>query len=449
MERRYPRHLVHPQIQLIPLMPLRGNFKIATGLMALAMTLILVSGCVRNPATRKVHAKLLSYESERKIGEETKKKILEQYQVLNSTTVAAYVSKVGQKLANVSDRPTVDFDFTVLDSDLVNAFAAPGGFIFVTRGLMEDMEDESELAMVLGHEIAHVTALHGVQIIQKEMGQNALTILGSIGAAIALGPEALILVSNTASLFSSLYLLGYSRDKELEADNLGLQYLLRAGYDPTASVRFLKKLEHEGQTKVAGWDLYFRTHPQTSERISIINNMVGTDKKVDDAKTGREAYEKILEYLPKVDAAERGTIKDHKYTNEFHRLSIVVPSNWELGFFQHQSLISFRTNDNKAEGRLQVVRMGTTTPKAPDLASSYAKSFGYEFVTGREVLYQAGYGYLGQYRGISARGEPMDIRIFMTVRRNRGYALVIMAPYTNLPQYFLDLEHIMREFKFT
>jgi predicted Zn-dependent protease len=200
------------------------------------------AGCVRNPATHKVHARLLSPEAERKIGEETKKQILEQYRVLESTTVSAYVDRVGQKIARLSDRPTVDYEFTVLDNDLVNAFAAPGGFVFVTRGLLENMHDEAELAMVLGHEIAHVAALHGVQMIQKEMGQNALTILGTIGAAVTLGPEAMLMVANTADLFSSLYLLGYSRDKELEADRLGLQYMLRAGYDPQGSLSFLKQL---------------------------------------------------------------------------------------------------------------------------------------------------------------------------------------------------------------
>src|SRR4029079_4547742 len=112
-----------------------------------------------------------------------------------------------------------------------------------------------ELAMVVGHEIGHVAAMHGVQMIQKEMGQNALSILGTIGAALVAGPEAMMMMANTANLFSSLYLLGYSREKELEADNLGLQYLMRAGYDPHASLRFLKKLESSEDKDMQGWDL--------------------------------------------------------------------------------------------------------------------------------------------------------------------------------------------------
>src|ERR1044071_4612457 len=209
------------------------------GLISLTIFIAFSTSCIRNPATRKMHARLLSAESERRIGEETKKKILEEYQVFKSTTVNAYVDRVGQKLALVSDRPSVNYEFIVLDHDLINAFAVPGGFVFVTRGLLDSIDDEAELAMVLGHEIGHVAAMHGVQMIQKEMGQNALTILGTIGAALVAGPEAMLMMANTANLFSSLYLLGYSRDKELEADNLGVQYVLRAGYDPHASENIL------------------------------------------------------------------------------------------------------------------------------------------------------------------------------------------------------------------
>ena len=412
-----------------------------------SLFLVLLAGCVRNPATHRRHARLLSPEAERKIGETTKERILEQYKVLDNAAVRDYVRRVGERLAQVSDRPTVDYDFTVLDNDLINAFAAPGGFIFVTRGLLQEMNDEAELAMVLSHEIAHVAALHGVQMIQREMGQNALTVLGTIGAALVAGPEAMIMVANTADLFSSLYLLGYSRDKELEADNIGLQYLLRAGYDPHASLRFLRKLQAMDKETARGWDLYFRTHPNTTDRIGIIESMLGQAKK-DEKRSNEAAFREIKALLPKVDPAERGRIEGREYRNRVHEIRLSVPSNWSLGFLHPNALVSFQTDDGVGEGRIQTVSLSSSTATADALAHQYAKDAGFQALHGRELLTQAGYGYLGRYAGLSPSGRLLDIRLLATVRRGKGYVIFCGAPPEKSDSYALDLEQIIRSFRF-
>lgn len=409
--------------------------------------LLLAVGCIRNPATHKVHTRLLSPQAEKKIGIEAKRNILEEYEVLKSTTVTTYVNRVGQRLAQVCDRPTVDYDFTVLDNDLINAFAVPGGFIFVTRGLLESVNDESELAMVLGHEIAHVAALHGVQMIQKEMGQNALTVLGTIGAALTMGPEAMVMISNTANLFSSLYMLGYSRDRELEADNLGLQYMLRAGYDPQGALRFLKVLAAMDSEEAKGWDLYFRTHPSTQQRIDIIESMVG--RPMTEIKPHIESsYQSIKSQLPKVDKERQGEISGLNYSNTFHEIHFNVPSNWMMGFFQPQALVSFRTINNEGEGRIQTVDLSSMTVTAENVAYKFAKNAGFQPQGGRNVLYPAGYGYLGRYYGVSPSGQMLDIRLFATLRRGRGYVLVAGAPPDKADSYALDLEKILRALRF-
>jgi predicted Zn-dependent protease len=418
-----------------------------TALVLAVIAAAAVGGCVKNPATHQRHARLLSPEAEKKIGEQTKKQILEQYHVIGSTQVSAYVGRVGQRLAQVSDRPTVDYDFTVLDSDLINAFAAPGGFVFVTRGLLDAVNDESELAMVLGHEIAHVAAMHGVQMIQKEMGQNALTILGTIGAALVAGPEAMLMVANSASLFSSLYLLGYSRDKELEADNLGLQYLLRAGYDPAASLRFLQQLQKMGDDEARGWDLYFRTHPQTSERISLIKRLIGEESE-NRAETNPAEFQEIKALLPRVDERERGRIAGTSYINKFHGLSLAVPSNWSLGFMHPQALVSFQVTNGDGEGRLQVVAVSSITSTPETLAHRFTKDAGFQELNGREVLYQAGYGFLGRYAGVSPAGKLLDIRLFATVRKGRGYIIMAGVEPEKADSYALDLEQIVRSLRF-
>jgi predicted Zn-dependent protease len=414
--------------------------------------LLTLAACVRNPATHKVNARLLSPAAERKIGLATKKEVLQQYHVFKSTPVSAYVNRIGQKLAQVSDRPTVDYDFTVLDSDMINAFAVPGGFIFVTRGLLEAVDDESELALVLGHEIGHVAALHGVQMIQKEMGQNALTVLGTIGAAITMGPEAMLMVANTANLFSSLYLLGYSREKELEADNLGLQYMLRAGYDPRGALVFLKKLQALDNEHAQGWDLYFRTHPSTDQRIHIIESMIGQSNEAPNTPPPQQnpnEYGRIKSYLPRVTEHERGRITKLSYVNASHGLQMSVPSNWQLGFFHPQALVSFHTINNEAEGRLQVVAIGSTTVNAQQLAEQFADMAGFQGYGGHDALYPAGYCYIGHFAGGSASGEVLDIRLLALIRRGRGYVIFAGAPPEKSDAYALDLEQILRSLKFS
>jgi predicted Zn-dependent protease len=426
-------------------------FRRHSALIALLMGALAFGACVRNPATHKVHARLLSPEAERKIGLAAKKEVISEYHVFKSTEVNMYVNRVGQKLARVCDRPTVDYDFTILDSDLINAFAVPGGFIFVTRGLLEAVDDESELAMVLGHEIGHVAALHGVQMIQKEMGQNALTILGTIGAALTVGPEAMLMVANTANLFSSLYLLGYSREKELEADNLGLQYMLRAGYDPRGALVFLKKLQALDSEHAQGWDLYFRTHPSTDQRIHIIESMIGTENETPNTPPPQRTvneYGMIKALLPRVDKSERGHINGLVYVNIKHDLQMKVPSNWVLGFFHPQSLVSFHTLNNEGDGRLQVVALGSSTVNAEQLADQFGQMAGFQAYGGHDVLYPAGYGYLGHFAGVSAGGELLDIRLLALIRYGRGYVIFCGAPPEKSDAYALDLEQILRSLKF-
>ncbi|OVE77409.1 hypothetical protein BVX98_02575 [bacterium F11] len=423
------------------------NKKILSLVLSSLSLLVLISACIRNPATRKVHTRLLSYEAERRIGKDTKKKILEQYPLFDNKKVTDYVAKIGQDIATLSDRPTVDYEFLVLDSDLINAFAAPGGFIFVTRGLLENIQDEAELAMVLGHEVAHVAALHGVQMIQKEMGQNALTVLGTIGAALVAGPEAMIMINKTGTLFSALYLLGYSREKELEADNLGLQYMLRADYDPRGSLRFLNELQKEDDKKLEGWDLYFRTHPNTVERIDIIQHMIG-EELIKDKKIHQKEFQAIKALLPKVDERERGKIKKNIYQNKAHELLLTIPDNWSFSQIHPQSLVSFQTQDHKGQGRLQVIVPSSGTHSAEGVALNFAKQRGFHPLNGRDVLYRAGYGYLGRFIGYSPRGRPLDYRMFVTLRRGKGYILLCGAPPEKAESYILDLEQILRGLEF-
>lgn len=190
---------------------------------------------------------------------------------LEDERLVTYVNSVAQKLAQASDL-TVPLKITLLESPEINAFALPGGFLYVNRGLIEAVEDESQLAGVIAHETAHVTARHSHRLMKKATVASILYEAARIGAVIATGGVAGVGAYYAIEygfyglgLALNLELLGVSRDYELEADQLGVQYAWNAGYDPSGFIRFFDKMAHtEGYVRGASW---FRTHPPFYQRM--------------------------------------------------------------------------------------------------------------------------------------------------------------------------------------
>jgi predicted Zn-dependent protease len=358
---------------------------------------------------------------------------------------------VGSRLAKVSDRPNLLYDFTILNSDLVNAFAVPGGFVFVTTGLLEQLEDESELAGVLGHEMGHVNAYHGVQMIQKEMGLGTLMTLGAIAMATQVGPEAMAMTMQTANLFTNLYLLGYSRQDELQADRLGFRYVLRAGYNPRGLTRFFRKLEgleNSGEKEAKGWDLYFRTHPPTAERISIIERyMPHTPPSPEEEMAGRQRYLDALVSLPKEKSSSQAKIAGAVFTNAALGITLTLPKSWVYESIHPRYIVDFSSSDGKVRGQLRRDSVERFV-KPQDYAAKVAKEMGFHFLGGHAVLYPCGYAYLGRFVGQNMMGEVTLVRMLATVRDTDGYALICFIPHDESDRYLLSAEQVMRSFRF-
>lgn len=237
----------------------------------LIVPLMALSACSTNEATGKQQfTAFMPASSEAKIGAEEHDKIIAQYGgELKDSTLQAYVESVGQKLVPHTERKDVTYTFTVLDSPIINAFALPGGYIYISRGILAHANDEAELASVIGHEIGHVTARHSAQ----RYSQSVLAGIGGLALSIATNSTA---VNQAFGLGANLYLSAYSRSHEHEADNLGIRYSDRAGYDPLASSRFLTTLDRYRafESKAMGKDdtgnipNYLSTHPVTADRIA-------------------------------------------------------------------------------------------------------------------------------------------------------------------------------------
>jgi predicted Zn-dependent protease len=231
----------------------------AAGVVALA--LLVSSACASNPVTGRREVSFLSEAEEIAIGQRGDAEIRREMGVYQDDELQRYVSGVGQRLAAVSHRPSLPWTFTVVDVPAVNAFALPGGYIYVTRGLLAHLGDESELAGVLGHEIGHVTARHASQQFTRSTG-------GSIGVLLAsIFVPGLAPFSDLASAGLGTLFLKYGRDDELESDRLGVEYAARAGWDPESVPRFLTTLSRLDAMSVRGVPNWLSTHPDPGSRV--------------------------------------------------------------------------------------------------------------------------------------------------------------------------------------
>jgi len=240
-------------------------------LLPVVVLLPVVSACVtQNPATGEQNfTPFMQPEKERQIGAEEHPKMVKQFGgVYDDPRIGGYVASIGGRLASHSERADLKFRFTVLNSPVVNAFALPGGYVYISRGLLALANSEAELASVLGHEIGHVTARHSAQ------RYNKAVILG-LGSALLGAATGNRSVGQMAEMGSAIYLKGHSRDQEHQADELGIRYLARTGYSTLDSVAFLKSLQAESSLARAiagkqGKDpaaSIFSTHPRTAERV--------------------------------------------------------------------------------------------------------------------------------------------------------------------------------------
>ena len=236
------------------------NLLAVAAVAAFAMLAMFAAGCAVNPATGKKEFTLVTPSQEAALGREGYNAAIAEYGLYDDAALAAYVDSVGRRVAAASEQPALPWRFTVLDDAVVNAFAMPGGYIYVTRGLLAHMQSEAQLAGVLGHEIGHVTARHSA----KQITQQQLAGLG-LGIAAAVSPT-FSRYGSVAQQALGLLMLKYSRDDETQADELGVRYAAASNYDPReipGTYRTLKRIaDRAGQSLPS----YMSTHPDPGQR---------------------------------------------------------------------------------------------------------------------------------------------------------------------------------------
>ncbi len=235
---------------------------------------------------------IISTEQEVALGRQFSGEVEKEMKMYDDVEVQSYIDSLGQLLAAHSDRTEIEYHVKVVDTDDVNAFALPGGWLYVNRGLILSAENEAELAAVMGHEIGHIVGKHGARQMTGRIGLSAL--LG-----MALGENPGMVSEMVANLVATGTLLKYGRDMEREADRLGIDETYRAGIDPSGMASFFGKLlELEGGRETSGVEQFFSTHPPTKERIDNANRYAGGLPPKAGLTTDSERFHAIRKRLP-------------------------------------------------------------------------------------------------------------------------------------------------------
>lgn len=318
---------------------------------------LLIANCAENPVSGRANFVTVSESQEIQIGRTEDVKVRQEYGVYDSKALQAYVNSVGQRLGAASHRPQLKYSYVVVDSPEINAFALPGGYIYITRGILAYLNSEAELAAVLGHETGHVTARHSVQQIsaQQAAGVGA-TLLGIFVPALRnqAGDTAINLLGNAL-------LSGYGREHELEADKLGAEYLYRTGYDPQAMIKVLGVLKNQelfdAETAKAegreprSYHGVFASHPDADKRL---HEVVGEAGRIPPG-TGRvnqEEYLRMIDRMPFGYSEAQGFVRNFTFYHRDLGLVFKLPETWRINNQADRVVAVNRSNDALIEMRL-------------------------------------------------------------------------------------------------
>jgi len=415
---------------------------------ALLMAGLLVTpGCAVNPATGKLDTVTMSESKEVSLGKELHDEMVKSTPMYEDEAVNAYINEVGQRVAAASDRPDLEYHFYIIDSPDINAFALPGGYIYINRGLINYLQNEAQLAAVLGHEIGHVTARHHVRQKSASAGRN----IGAVFAGVLTGSYT---VASAAAEWSSAAIAGYGREMELEADGFGAKYMKNAGYSPDAMIDVLSLLKSEERfsrqrARDAGKTLpsyhgVFSTHPSSDQRLQ---KAVGEAKGDDTGSSGVFKEEEFRQHTDGIiwgenhdriaeaaaEAAKQQTEKENRYIHNRLGFTIVYPDQWQVE--NKGSALVGAPADDSAELKLTLAKVD---PMA-NFETVLRDQFDVGLLKQSEPLSQFGLrGHTGIKAGKAKDGHE-DVRVAILVHGNRAY---LLEGDINKPQEGVDYDQL-------
>ncbi len=403
---------------------------------------LLLAGCATNPVTGDRDFVLMSEQQELALGSQYHEQLMEQqYDAYDDPELQKYTERLGQELARESHRPDIDYTFTVVDSPQVNAFALPGGYIYMTRGIMAYFNSEAEFAGVLGHELGHVTARHSVR---QQSAATASSFLGNILLATTDAG------AGAGNLFQTVQLAairGYGREHELEADRLGAEYLARTGYDPEEMlgvVRILADQEDYERRRAgaegrepSGYHGLFSTHPDNDARLQEVIRAANKYAADDPRPSGREAYLERIDGMTYGPSASQGAVVDGEFLHLELDAALGAPAEWTIDN-QPQRLL-FRAPDDVAALQVTLGKADTGTAPRRLLEQRIGDA---ELERGRRFDANGLAGYTGVVQARTKQG-PQILRHTVVIKDGQPWFFVATskdnAEFDRFDERFLDI----------
>jgi predicted Zn-dependent protease len=352
--------------------------------------LIFAAACATNPVTGKKEITLVSEAQEIAMGQQADAEVRREMGMYDDPELQRYVSEIGNRLAQLSHRPNLPWQFAVVDHPAVNAFALPGGFIYITRGILPYINDEAELAGVLGHEIGHVTARHAAQQATRAMlGQGALIGLGIfVPATRPLG--------DVSSAGLGVLFLKYGRDDEKEADRLGVEYASRGGWDPAGVPDLLQTLARMDELSERGVPNWLSTHPDPGARVAEVQPVAAKFATPAAKDRNRDEFFRHINGLVVGDNPEDGVVRGNTFLHPPLRFAVEFPDGWDV--MNSPSQVAAREADQAHYMLLQLVEQpqGRTIEEIAARAMADAK---FKRIDGQRTTINGLDAFVGLYQG--------------------------------------------------
>lgn len=382
-------------------------------------------GCARNPVTGKKQLMLMSAGQEQALGDQNDPAIVAQFGLYQNEDMQQFLNSKGQEMAVVSHRSDLKFEFKLLDSPVVNAFALPGGYVYFTRGIMAHFNNEAQFAGVLGHEIGHVTARHSAR-------QYSRSILAQVGliAGMILSPE-FAQFGNEASQAMQLMLLKYGRDAESESDKLGVEYSSEIGYDAHQMAGFFATLDRLSGGAEGRLPTFLSTHPDPSDRNVKVGQLADQWQRRNDGgpyEVGRESYLRMIDGLMYGEDPRQGFVENSNFYHPELKFQYSIPSGWQTANSPQQ--VQMAPEDGKAVMILQLGQGASLEAAAQATAEKYQLR-----TTGSQRRTVNGLTALEVYADLVQEGQDANGQAVQQILKTVSYYI----QYGDLIYHFLGL----------
>jgi len=405
--------------------------------------LLLLQACATNPVSGKREL-AMSEGWERSVGPKYHESIMKQYQIYDDPELQKYVNDIGQRLAKKSHRPDLPFTFTLLDSPQVNAFAIPGGYVYVTRGIMAYMNKESHLAGVIGHEIGHVTGRHGAQ----RAAQQQVSQVATVAVAIGTGSSELLQASQ---ILGGALMSGYGRTQELQSDRLGAEYIAQNNYTPDDMIDVIGILKNqelfnkerakaEGR-EVQGYHGLYSTHPRNDQRLQEVIKAANKFRDVSKPKPDDGRFLRLTDGMAFGQSESQGIVRGNKFYHKGLNLFVEFPAGWRVQ--NTQSVLGAISPDGSQLIKMQMDSIAPPVDPSSYLSAKFQTVTQIENVSTSEDQAFAGIATVQDQK----TGQQRNYRVSTVTRGSQAFVMTGLGK-TQLPnQTFFNTTKSIRKLK--